>query len=52
LIATADPLPFSGAQLVADPSLGALTVVTWGLDGYGAVGAGLVQADAALDALP
>ena len=51
LTATADPLPFAGAQFVADPGLG-LTIVEWGFDGFGAVGAGLVQADAALDALP
>ena len=50
LKATTDFIPFAGAQLVADPSLGVI-VVEWGLDGFDAVGSGLVQADAALDAI-
>jgi subtilisin family serine protease len=49
LRSTADPLPFAGAQDVADPNFG-LIVVSWGTDGYNAVGYGLVQADAAVDA--
>jgi subtilisin family serine protease len=51
LTSTTDFLPFAGAQLVADPGLG-VYVVEWGFDGFDAVGAGLVQADAALDSLP
>jgi len=46
---TADAIPFSGTQLVADPSYGVIAV-SWGLDGLNAVGYGLVQADAAVDA--
>ena len=48
---TTDALPFAGTQLVADPGLG-LIAIDWGLDGLDAVGAGLVQADAAVAAAP
>ncbi|MBN1833220.1 MAG: S8 family serine peptidase [Deltaproteobacteria bacterium] len=48
LRSTADPLPFASAKDVADPVYG-LIVVEWGGDGLDAVGAGLVQADAAVD---
>ncbi len=51
LQSTTDPLPFSGTQPVADPDLG-LIYVSWGLDGFDAVGYGLVQVDAALAAIP
>jgi subtilisin family serine protease len=52
LQSTADFLPFEDTQLVADPNYGVI-LVSWGLDGFDAVGFGLVQADAAvLDALP
>lgn len=52
LRSTTDPMPFAGVQLIADPNLGAVVQISWGLDGYDAVGFGLVQADAALDAIP
>lgn len=48
---TADSLPFASAALVADPNVGGLVLVEWGFDGFGATGYGLVQADAALDAV-
>lgn len=52
LQSTADFLPFAGTQFVADPNYGVISV-SWGWDGFDAVGFGLVQADAAvLDALP
>jgi subtilisin family serine protease len=47
LRATTDVIPAPWGQLVADPDLGGLIVVTWDAD---AVGHGLVQADAAVDA--
>ena len=49
LRATTDFIPFAGGKLVADPGLGVI-YVTWGTDGLNAVGYGLVQADAAVDA--
>jgi subtilisin family serine protease len=50
---TADPIPFSGTRDVVDPNLGELVSVPWGddSDGLDAVGYGLVQADAAVEAV-
>ena len=48
---SADFLPFSGTQFVADPISGGIISVSWGLDGFDAVGSGLVQADAAVNSL-
>ncbi|MFX1515374.1 MAG: S8 family serine peptidase [Promethearchaeota archaeon] len=47
LMSSADPLPFSGTKDVVDPNLGVISV-SWGYDGYDAVGAGLLQADSAV----
>jgi hypothetical protein len=50
LRATTDFIPFAGYKPVIDPGLG-LFWVEWGYDGLDAVGFGLVQADAAVDAV-
>jgi subtilisin family serine protease len=50
LRATTDFIPPAGTQLIADPNLGDVVPVSWGFDGLNAVGFGLVQADAAVDA--
>ena len=59
LRSSADPLPFSGSQKVLqidpntgsiDPNTGSINYVTWGFDGYNAVGYGLLQADSAVEA--
>ncbi len=49
---TADFIPFAGsAWVLYDPNDPVLVEITWGYDGFEAVGSGLVQADAVIDYL-
>jgi len=50
LRSSADVLPFSGSQVVYNPRTGSFYSATWGTDGLNAVGYGLLQADAAVQA--